>query len=778
MRSLRFLQAFVVVFGCALAAWGCEDPSVAKTPFVVIDPPPGVESYPPELSKRLAAALGAMGDDYVPRTHHLREDSSPKYTNRLILESSPYLNQHAHNPVNWYPWGDEAFETARRLGRPVLLSVGYSTCHWCHVMERESFEDVEIARYLNENYIAIKVDREERPDIDSIYMSAVQAITGRGGWPMTVWLTPDGKPFYGGTYYPARDGDRGQRTGFLTLLTRISDTYAADPDKIATVGAELTARVQRSLAPPAGGEMPDATVLDKAAGAYRSQFDPVDGGLNRAPKFPSSLPIRFLLRYDRRSEDDAFLDMATLTLEKMAAGGMYDQIGGGFHRYSTDAKWLVPHFEKMLYDNALLTVAYLEGYQATGRSEFADVARDILEYVSREMTSPEGGFYSATDADSPTPGGHDEEGWFFTWPLEEVWSTLEMDDARLVERYYRMTKTGNFEGRNIPHVTASLEDVAKELELEPDQARKMLAEARKQLYDVRLGRPAPIRDDKILTSWNGLMISAFATAGLVLDETSYLEQAERSANFILETMRVDGRLRRSYKGGEARFNGYLDDYAFLIAGLLDLYEATWNPRWLREAIALQTTLDEHYADTETGGYFMTSDDHESLLAREKPVYDGAEPSGNSVALMNLLRLSELTTDDRYRAAADRLLSAFGAQLSRGPTGLSEMLLALDYRLSRPKEIVIVTPRSHDQAEPFLKVLRETYLPDRVLVVASKGKDLEEQQKLIPLLEGKRPIKGKATAYVCEQGVCKLPTGDVETFTEQLRTSPPAPTATE
>jgi uncharacterized protein YyaL (SSP411 family) len=773
MTVLRALQVFVLVVGCAFPACGGEETRPPRAD--AMETPPGAPDYSPELKKTLATALAAKGETYEPRTHHLRDDGSPVYTNRLILESSPYLNQHAHNPVNWYPWGDEAFETARRLGRPVLLSVGYSTCHWCHVMERESFEDLEIARYINENYIAIKVDREERPDVDSIYMSAVQAMTRRGGWPMTVWLTPEAKPFYGGTYFPPRDGDRGQRVGFLTLLTRLKTAYDTDADKVRTVSDDLSTALQRSLAPLPAGEIPGAEVLANAANLYRRQFDEVEGGLKRAPKFPSSLPIRFLLRYDRRSDDGTFLDMATLTLRKMAAGGMYDHVGGGFHRYSVDDKWLVPHFEKMLYDNAQLVVVYLEGYQATGRPEFADVAREILEYVSKEMTSPEGAFYSATDADSPTPEGHDEEGWFFTWSLEEVRAILDADQARLVERYYGMTESGNFEGRNILNVTSPLAEVAAELELEPDKAPGMLDDARRRMHEVRLGRPAPLRDDKVLTSWNGLMISAFAVGGAVLNEKSFTDRAGRAADFLLTRMRVDGRLRRTYKDGEARLNAYLDDYAFLIAGLLDLYETTWNPRWLREAIALQDVLDEHYGDGENGGYFMTSDDHETLLAREKPSNDGAEPSGNSVALMNLLRLHELTIDDRYRAAADRLLASFSNPLTRVPTGLSEMLLALDFRLGRPKEIVIVTPASHDQAEPFLAALRETYLPDRVVVVAAKGKDLAEQQKLVPLLEGKRPIKRKPTAYVCEQGVCKLPTSDVDEFVRQL-TEPATPSA--
>jgi hypothetical protein len=687
----------------------------------------------------------------------------------LFLESSPYLLQHAHNPVNWYPWGDEPFETARRLGRPVLLSVGYSTCHWCHVMEEESFDDEEIARYINENYIIIKVDREERPDVDAVYMNAVQTLTGAGGWPMTVWLTPDRKPFFGGTYFPARDGDRGARVGFLTLLRKLREAYGAQADRVAQTSARLAEAIRQNLAPEGGGqELPGDGELREAEAYYRSRYDAAYGGLTGAPKFPSSLPVRFLLRYHRRTQDAEALRMAAQTLEKMAAGGMYDQVGGGFHRYSTDDRWLVPHFEKMLYDNALLTMAYLEGYQATGREEFARVARQILRYVERDMTSPEGAFYSATDADSPTPDGRREEGWFFTWTPDEVRAALDKEQARIVIAYYGLTPRGNFDGRNILNVARPLPDVARDLGLPAEKVRAVVEESKDRLYATRAKRLPPLRDEKILAAWNGLMIAAHARAALVLGEERYAQRAARAAEFVLTKMRKDGRLLRSYKDGQARHTGYLDDYAFLTAGLLDLYEATGEPRWLKEALALDGVLERLYEDKEHGGYFMTSNDHEALLARDKPARDGAEPSGNSVQALNLLRLHELTTDDRYRRRAEQTLQAFAERLSQAPAALSDMLLAVDFQVDTPKEVVIVVPTSRKEAQPLLAKLRSTFLPNRVLIVAAEGPDLAAQSRLVPLLQGKATRKGQATAYVCERRVCKLPTSDPEVFARQIQ----------
>ena len=573
---------------------------------------PGAAAFSEPLAGTIEQAWAKRDPEYQPRTRHLNDDGSPKFTNRLFLEGSPYLLQHAHNPVNWYPWGDEAFAAAERLGRPVLLSIGYSTCHWCHVMEEESFEDIEIARYLNENYVAVKVDREERPDIDGIYMSAIQAMGQRGGWPMTSWLTTDRKPFYAGTYFPARDGDRGVTRGFLTLLSELRRTYDEHPDQVAERSQQIAERVASMLEPVAGTRLPTAKVLRKAAAFYRSRYDEANGGTRGAPKFPSGMPVRVLLRYHRRTGEARYLKMAATTLEKMAAGGIYDHAGGGFHRYATDAKWLVPHFEKMLYDNALLTVAYLEGYQATGREDFARTAREILRYVERDMTAPGGAFYSATDADSPNPHGKREEGWFFTWTPDEIEEVVGEEDAAVVAAYFGVTAGGNFEGRNILHTAKPLAVVAKEFSVTSAELRETIERAREKLYRARLGRPPPLRDEKILTSWNGLMISAHARATLVLGDTQYARRAERAADFILKNLRRDGRLLRRYKSGEARHNAYLDDYAFLIAGLLDLYEATGTLRWIESAIELDQVLQDNYEDKTHGGFFAVSGDHEEV----------------------------------------------------------------------------------------------------------------------------------------------------------------------
>jgi len=459
--------------------------------------------------------------------------------------------------------------------------------------------------------------------------------------------------------------------------------------------------------------------------------------------------------------------MATLTLERMAAGGMYDQVGGGFHRYSTDSQWLVPHFEKMLYDNALLAAAYLEGYQVTGSQNFARIAREILRYVQRDMTSPEGAFYSASDADSPDPKGHREEGWFFTWTSAEIEAVLGKEKARIVEAYYAVTSSGNFEARNILHAPKPLAEVARELKLPPDQARAAVDESKELLYAARLRRPPPLRDEKILTAWNGLMISAFARAGVVFGDDDYAKRAARAADFVLSRMRREERLLRSYKDGEARHDAYLADYAFLIAGLLDLYEATGSLRWLQQALQLDHVLEDFYEDKSVGGFFLTSSDHEKLLAREKPAHDGAEPSGNSVQLMNLLRLNEFTSNDRYRQRAERAMGAFGDVLERVPAALSEMLLAVDFHLCTPKEVVIVAPGSRASAEPLLAEFRSTFLPNRILAVVPEGKELAEQAKVIPLVEHKVAQKGKATAYVCERGVCELPTTAPDVFARQL-----------
>ncbi len=637
-----------------------------------------------KLQEKIDSMTRQRGSHYTPRTRHLLADGSPRYTNRLFLESSPYLLQHAHNPVDWYPWGEEAFETAKRLDRPVLLSIGYSTCHWCHVMEEESFEDEEVATVLNSNYIAVKVDREERPDLDAIYMTAVQSMTGGGGWPLNVWLTWEKKPIFGGTYFPARDGDRGVGMGFLNILERLTDIYKTDREKVEKTGNDLVDAIGRTMAIPPGTQLPGVDVLHKASRIYKQEFDPVNGGTQGAPKFPSSLPVRFLLRHWRRTKDKTLLEMARKTLVKMASGGMYDQVGGGFHRYSTDQQWLVPHFEKMLYDNALLVVAYLEGFQAIGEEKFAAVVRHILGYVNREMRSPDGAFYSATDADSIDPQGHMDEGYFFTWTPEEIREALDQDQAEAVIRYYGVSETGNFEGRSILNQGPDPAGVARDLKVSEQALGEIIEQANHRLYLVRSTRPKPLRDEKILTAWNGLMITAYAMAGRILDQPEYIDQAETSARFILTRVFKENKLHRSYKDGEPRHNGYLEDYAFFTAALLDLYDATHDAKWLEKAIELDAILEEKFEDLENGGFFMTAHDHEVLIARQKNSSDGALPGGNSVAVLCLFRLAGYTTQERYADRGRKALKAFSNILSFNPAILSEMLLAVDHFLSTPK----------------------------------------------------------------------------------------------
>ena len=732
---------------------------------------PGAPPPAPGLTERLRAALAARQravPTYIPRTRH-RTGNAPRYTNRLILETSPYLLQHAHNPVDWHAWGDEAFTEARRRGLPLFVSIGYSTCHWCHVMEVESFEDEEIARTLNSHYVCIKVDREERPDVDAVYMSAVQALTGSGGWPMSVWLTPERAPFFGGTYFPARDGDRGATQGFLTLLQRLGETYLKDPARIAQQASELASAVRRDLEGPAAlaptsapaasvmaAGLPDAGAIAQAVGSFKRSFDDQNGGLRGAPKFPSSLSVRLLLRDQRRTGDAETLRMATLTLARMAAGGLYDQLGGGFHRYATDAAWQVPHFEKMLYDNALLAVDYLEAYQVTGRADFARVGRQTLDYLLGEMTSPDGGLYSATDADSDG-----EEGKFFVWSEAEIRALLGADADRFA-RYYGVTPAGNFQGRNILHVP------------HPDESeRSALDGARRRLYAARARRVAPARDEKILAAWNGLAISALATGGRVLDDDRYVAAAARAAELVLTKLRVGGRLMRSFKDGRARQPGFLEDYAFTAAGLFDLYEASFDPRWLREALALCAETERLFADPVQGGWFTTAADHEKLMARERPRADGPTPSGTSVALMNALRAATFTGDDHWRAIADRALATLRDALSERPTSLSDALLALDFRTDAAREVVVVWPKEAGEvsAAPLLAVLRRTFLPNRALAGSAEGDALAALATLAPIVEGKRALRGRSTAYVCERGHCQLPTNDPLVLQRQLgRTS--------
>jgi uncharacterized protein YyaL (SSP411 family) len=729
---------------------------------------PGVKQVDAELTARLHAALQAKGATYRPRTRHLEQGGVPKYTNRLILESSPYLIQHAHNPVNWYAWGDEPFDRARREGKPVFLSVGYSTCHWCHVMERESFEDEEIAKILNERFIAIKVDREERPDIDDVYMRAVQIMRGNGGWPMTLLLTADRDAFFGATYIPPRDDER-TGTGLLSLLPQLLAVYDRDPATIVSRARELSERMRASARVDAAPGIPRGEAVFAAASQLARSFDAQHGGFGAAPKFPQPSAHELLLRYYRRTNDPQALRIVTTTLDHMAAGGIYDQVGGGFHRYSTDRTWLTPHFEKMLYDNAQLAALYLDAWQITQEDELARVARETLDYLAREMSSPDGGFYSATDADSPAPNGHEEEGWFFTWTAADVEAVLGAERARLVYAYYGVTDVGNFEGRNILHVTRPLADVAGELGVTPEDARSQLEAARKLLYDARAKRPPPLRDEKILVSWNALAISAFARAGFAFERPDYLARARAAADFILQRIRDSkGRLHHSFKGSPASELGYLDDYAFFIQALLDLYEATSELRWLDTALAVQRTLDESYYDDEAGGYFMSGADNEALLVRQKPAFDWAEPAGNSIAVLNLLRLCELTTRDEFRARAEGTLRAFAGMLGSGSPGTPKLLSALDFYLDEPIEVVVGGVAADDPGRAALmRVARTTYFPNRMFAAVAASGDLEQQAALVPVLEGKRALADRATAYVCKKRQCDLPTSDPEKFQRQL-----------
>jgi uncharacterized protein YyaL (SSP411 family) len=669
-----------------------------------------------------------------------------QFTNHLIDESSPYLLQHAHNPVDWYPWGDEAFEVARRENKPVLLSIGYSACHWCHVMAHESFENEEIAKLMNENFVNIKVDREERPDLDQIYMNAVQMMTHHGGWPMTVFLTPDAVPFYGGTYFPPQD--RYNIPGFPRVLIGVAEAYRDKQDEIRETSASLINELRR-LSITNGSDHPIETeLLDAAYVGVVRNYDSINGGFGGAPKFPPAMTLEFLLRTYVRTGNREALEMVKYTCGKMANGGMYDQIGGGFHRYSTDARWLVPHFEKMLYDNALLSRLYLHYFQVSGEQSAHETVEGILDYVLREMTHPGGGFYSTQDADSE---GH--EGKFFVWDLKEIEQALGEMDAATFSAYYNITESGNFEGKNIPNVTQLSEEIAASLK-----------ESRRKLFELRETRIKPDRDEKILTAWNGLMLASFAEAGVILNRRDYTDAARRNAEFVLSNLREDGRLLRTWKDGRAKFNAYLEDYAFLSEGLLTLFETTGELRWLKEAIALADRMIEEFWDDESGGFYFTGKSHESLIVRSKDYFDNATPSGNSVAAMVLLRLAALTGRESYRSLATAVLREIGEQIRRYPSGFGYALSAVDFLLSTPKEVAIV---GKDQADirPLLAETWRRYLPNKV-VAPGFGPDSDTAQ-ITPLLANRPLLNGLATAYVCEHFACKQPVTDVSAFSEQL-----------
>lgn len=697
---------------------------------------------------------------------HKANDSgaSPRHTNRLIHETSPYLLQHAHNPVDWYPWGEEALQRSRAENKPILLSIGYSACHWCHVMEHESFENEATARLMNDNYVNIKVDREERPDLDSIYMEAVQALTGRGGWPMTVFLTPEGVPFYAGTYFPPDNRYRGMPS-FPQVLEALAEAYRDRPEDVASNAAQIKAHLQQSSNRlKAGGQELSVELLDQALDGLLPQFDRRQGGVGGAPKFPQPMTLDFVLRSWKRTGNEEARDLLALTLDKMALGGMYDQLGGGFCRYSTDAIWLVPHFEKMLYDNSQLSLLYLHAWQAYQDEFYKHVAVETLEYVKREMLSPEGGFYSTQDADS-----EGEEGKFFVWDKAEIEEALGPEDARVFNFYYGVTARGNFEGKNILHVARTLPEVAQETGLSEEEIVAALSRGKQKLFELREQRVHPGTDDKILTAWNGLMLKAYATAAQILDNAEYREIAARNAEFLLTRLRrEDGRLYRTCKMGHtARLNGYLEDYAYLADGLLALYEATFDLRWLEEAQKLARIMVEQFWDEEGKTFYDTARDHEELVARPSSLYDNATPSGNSVATDVLLRLALLTGDsDNFRPKAEALLQTIAKVIVQLPAAFGRMLSALDFYLAEPQEIVIVGEPGREDTTAMLHKIHDRYLPNKVIML--RPSDMPESEAgQWPLLAERTALEGKATAYVCQNYACQYPVTTPEELLQQL-----------
>lgn len=707
---------------------------------------------------------------------------SRNYTNHLIHESSPYLLMHAHNPVDWYPWGEEAFDLAKRENKPIFLSVGYSTCHWCHVMERESFTNPEIAGIMNANFVNIKVDREERPDVDKVYMTFVQATTGSGGWPMSVFLTPDLKPFFGGTYWPPVD--RYGRPGFSTVLERVAEAWKRDNARIEQSATDVVEQLEKSVNAPAAekSRITDAT-LSTAYQQIKSGYDPANGGFGDAPKFPRPVVFNFLLRYHARTGDQAALQMTLHTLHAMAEGGIHDHLGGGFHRYSVDAKWHVPHFEKMLYDQAQLAIAYLDAYQITHDPFYAGVARDILDYVLRDMHSDQGGFFSAEDADSQIEKDKPEhgEGAFYLWTAGQIEDILGPHAANIFDYYYDVKPDGNvapqndpqgeFTGKNILQVAYSVEETAKHFGKPPEEIRAALANARVKLLAVLNQRPRPPLDDKVLTSWNGLMISAFARAGQVLGEPAYTRAAQGAADFIQSRLYDprDGTLKRRYRKGNVGISAFLDDYTSLIQGLLDLYEASFRVSYIGWAIRLQETQDRLFWD-DSGGYFQTPPNDKSILVRMRDAYDGAEPSANSVAAMNLLRLAEMANRPAWREKADQVFAAFSRQIEHAPETLPQMISAVDFDLSKPKQVVIAGDPARQDTQALLDVVNRRYLPNKILLLVD-GADGKQLAAWLPFIEGMHPIGGKATAYVCENYACKLPTSDPAEVSRLLAEKP-------
>ncbi|WP_084511546.1 thioredoxin domain-containing protein [Desulfatibacillum aliphaticivorans] len=701
---------------------------------------------------------------YFPTPEEIRTlppDGGANY-NRLIFEKSPYLLQHAANPVDWRPWGDEAFEQAKKEDKPVFLSIGYSTCHWCHVMERESFEDPEAAALLNRHFICIKVDREERPDIDHVYMSVTQAMTGAGGWPMSVFLTPGKEPFYAGTYFPKED--HMGRPGLMRLATLLGELWKNERSKALNAAQQVVQALSQAQ-PKKGREELGPHTLGKAFAGLKASYDVQRGGFGRGNKFPTPHNLTFLLRYWKRTGDAEALAMVEKTLTAMRMGGIYDHVGFGIHRYATDPNWLLPHFEKMLYDQALTANALLEAYQATGKEEYATNAREIFTYVLRDMTSPEGGFYSAEDADS-----EGEEGKFYVWTTKEITEILGKEDGALFISAFNLVKGGNFfdqatgqkTGDSIPHLQKDPGRLAADLGMEKAELESRLEKIRAALFAEREKRIHPYKDDKILTDWNGLMIAALAKGGRVLGDEKYTLAAVRAANFILDALQDgEGHLQKRFREGEAALPGLLDDYAFMVWGLLELYESTFGVKWLKKAVTLNETMLDLFWDRENGGLFMSPVYGEKLFMRGKDLHDGAQPSGNSVAAVNLLRLAGITANEECREKAEAILQAFSGQIEAQPYVYTHLLGALDFIIGPALEIVICGDQGARDSTVMLDGVNQRFVPNKVLVFRPNTEDCKELDELAPYTREQACVQGKATAYVCQGYTCQRPTTDPE-----------------
>ena len=679
-------------------------------------------------------------------------------TNRLIHETSPYLLQHAHNPVDWYAWGEEAFQVAQRDNRPLLVSIGYSSCHWCHEMERESYEDDAIADLMNRLFVNVKIDREERPDLDGIFMNAVQMLSGQGGWPLNVFLTPDGKPFFGGTYFPPED--RQGMPGWSRVLRSVSEAYESRRDEVTSAADQVVEKLHSMFTSFTGS----ASSLDKAPEAafdkFKQEFDQEFGGFGLAPKFPQPMNLEFLLRRYAQTKDQNALQMVEKSLLAMARGGIYDHVGGGFHRYSTDSRWLVPHFEKMLYDNALLGRVYLHTYQVTKTPFYREIVEQTLDYILREMSSSDGAFYSAQDADS-----EGVEGKFYVWSQDEIRSLLTEQDAAITERFFGVSSEGNFEGENILYVSEDREVLATDFEITVEELSEKLSNIRTVLREARAKRIAPETDDKILIAWNSMMVRTFAEASVVLDRSDYRQAAIQCASFMLTMMREDDRLKRTFRAGRSHLNAYLEDYALLADALLAVYEITFDPQWLEEAQTIARVMIEYFLAVPENLFYDTSYDHEKLIVRPRDVFDNAVPSGNAAAADALLKMSDLIGDEELRTIASKNIESVGELMLRSPQAAGQWLCTLEFLLSTPKEIVVIGMQSNNETKALMHAIYDDYRPTTLVVGAEPGALANVAH--LPLFEGREMLDGKSTVYVCENYTCMMPVTSSSALADQL-----------